>query len=258
MTDTPVALALEGKVATLTIQREKQRNTLDLDTLDLLLQHLDEIAADDAVRVVVLTGAGEKAFCAGADLSLITRWSEIQERGENPYTVLLHRLIAYPKPVIARINGPVMGGGVGVALACDLAVAADDTVIATPEVHIGLFPFMVMPLLSHHVGPKRAAEMALTGRKVPTPEAVTLGLINQAVPRAELDDAVAALATQLMKGGPGAQALGKEAVGDVLDGPLHERIDAMADHFVKGLQSPEFMAGVQAFMSKTAPPWQEE
>lgn len=258
MSDSPVALAVEGQVATLTIQREKQRNTLDLATLEGLLQHLGELAGDDGVRVVVLTGAGKKAFCAGADLSLITRWPELREAGKNPYTVLLHTLLSYPKPVVARVNGPVMGGGVGVMLACDLAFAADDVVIATPEVHIGLFPFMVMPLLSHHVGPKRAAEMALTGRRIPALEAVTLGLLNRAVPRDDLDAELAVLCDGLRRGGPGAQRLGKEAVAAVLDGPLHQRIDEMSTFFEKGLQSPEFTAGAAAFMQKQPPPWRKE
>lgn len=258
MSDEPVALTVDGRVATLTIQREKQRNTLDLDTLALLLQHLDELSSDDAVRVVVFTGAGKKAFCAGADLSLITRWPEIQERGKNPYTALLHTLLSFGKPVVARVNGPVMGGGVGVMLACDLVVAADDVVIATPEVHIGMFPFMVLPLLAHHVGPKRAAEMALTGRKIPALEAVELGLLNRAVPRDDLDAELAVFCQALMRGGPNAQALGKEAVNAVLDGPLHQRIDEMAEFFHKGLQSPEFAVGAAAFMQKQLPPWRKE
>ena len=255
MADPSVTCTIAGAVATLQIQREKSRNTLDLATIDQLTDHLQELAERDDIRAVVLTGEGRKAFCAGADLSLMTHWHEFEAKGTNPYTGLLHALLRFPKPLVARVNGHALGGGLGLVLACDVALAADDVTLGTPEVHIGLFPFMVLPLLSHHVGPKKAADLALTGRRVPAPDAVEMGIINRAVPRESLDDEVQQITDALTAGGPLAQMLGKEAVRDVLDNDLHDRIDRMARFFARGLQSEEFHEGVAAFLQKRPPKW---
>jgi len=257
MTEQAVERTIEGSVVTLTIRRQKARNTLDLATIEQLQAHLDAAATDEEVRAVVLTGEGEKAFCAGADLSLMGHWHEFEARGSNPYTDLLHAMLRFPKPLVARVAGHALGGGLGLVLACDVAIAADEVNLGTPEVHIGLFPFMVLPLLSHHIGPKKAADMALTGRKIRAPLAVEMGLINRAVPRDELEDEVALITEALTAGGPLAQMLGKEAVRDVMDTDLHDRIDRMARFFARGLQSEEFHEGVAAFLQKRPPSWRK-
>ena len=253
-----VSCTREGGVATMTIQRAKARNTLDLATLEGLHAFLEELGQDEETRVAVITGEGDKAFCAGADLSLIGSWHKFEKEGTNPYTELLHAMLRFPRPLVARVNGHALGGGLGLVLACDVAIAADDATLGTPEVHIGLFPFMVLPLLSHHIGPKKAAQMALTGQKVTASRAVDMGLINQAVPRGELDEQTDLIANALCLGGPAAQMLGKEAVRDVMDADLHDRIDRMARFFARGLQSPEFMEGIQAFLEKRPPSWKGE
>ena len=255
MTDPTVACNVDGGVVTLEIQRAKARNTLDLGTLEALVGYLDEHAERDETRAVVLTGEGTRAFCAGADLSLMAHWHEFEKAGRNPYTDLLHAMLRFPRPLVARVNGHALGGGLGLVLACDVAIAADEVTLGTPEVHIGLFPFMVLPLLSHHVGPKKAADLALTGRKVPATKAMEMGPINRAVPREDLDGEVGLITDALCAGGPLAQMLGKEAVRDVMDGGLHDRIDGMARFFARGLQSEEFHEGVAAFMQKRPPKW---
>ena len=257
MADEAVRCGIEAGIATVEIRREKSRNTLDLETLDRMHGYLGELAEDDAVRVVCLTGQGQKSFCAGADVSLMGRWHEFEESGRNPFAELLHALLRFPRPLVARVNGHALGGGLGLVLACDVAIAADDVTLGTPEVHIGMFPFMVLPLLGHHIGPKKAADMALTGRKVPAAAAVEMGLINRAVPRADLDGEVSLLCQALAAGGPLAQMLGKEAVRDVMDGDLHERIDRMAKFFTRGMKSPEFAEGVSAFLQRRPPNWRE-
>ncbi len=250
-----VSCTREGGVATMTIQRAAARNTLDLATLEGLHDYLVELGQDEKTRVAVITGEGDRAFCAGADLSLIGSWHQFEKEGKNPYTELLHAMLRFPRPLIARINGHALGGGLGLVLACDVAIAAEGITLGTPEVHIGLFPFMVLPLLSNHIGPKKAAQMALTGQKVGDAAAVEMGLINSAVPRAQFDEQVDAISSALCLGGPAAQMLGKEAVRDVMDGDLHERIDRMARFFARGLESPEFMEGVSAFLEKRPPAW---
>ncbi len=148
-----VSCTREGGVATMTIQRAAARNTLDLATLEGLHDYLVELGQDEKTRVAVITGEGDRAFCAGADLSLIGSWHQFEKEGKNPYTELLHAMLRFPRPLIARINGHALGGGLGLVLACDVAIAAEGITLGTPEVHIGLFPFMVLPLLSNHIGP---------------------------------------------------------------------------------------------------------
>ena len=258
MSEESVTCTVDGVVATVQICRPRARNTLDMATIEAVKGYLDRFAEGDEARVVVITGAGDKAFCAGADLSLMAHWPEFEARGENPYTDLLHAMLRFPRPLVARVNGHALGGGLGLVLACDVALAADDVKLGTPEVHVGLFPFMVLPLLSHHVGPKKAADLALTGRKVPAPQAVEMGIINRAVPREDLDAEVSAIAAALAAGDLLEQMLGKEAVRDVMDVGLHDRIDRMARFFARGLQSEEFAEGVSAFMQKRPPKWTEE
>jgi enoyl-CoA hydratase len=258
MSDAPVRCTIDGVVATVEICRAKARNTLDIESIELIQGYLKRFAEGDEARVVVLTGEGDKAFSAGADLSLMAHWPEYEAKGENPYTDLLHAMLRFPRPLVARVNGHALGGGLGLVLACDVALAAEDVTLGTPEVHVGLFPFMVLPLLSHHIGPKKAADMALTGRKVPAPQAVEMGIINRAVPREELDAEVSSIGAALSAGGPLAQMLGKEAVRDVMDVGLHDRIDRMARFFARGLKSEEFAEGVTAFMQKRPPKWTED
>jgi len=255
MAESTVQVQRNDRVLTLTLCREQVRNALDLETIELLRQQLAAAGRDDEVRAVVLTGAGDKAFCAGADLSLIARFKQLPPDTKNPFAELVTALLDCPKPLIGRVGGSVLGGGVALLLACDLTIAADDVVISSPEVQVGLFPFMVLPLLLHHVGPKAAAEMALTGRKISAGEAVTLGLLNRAVPRAQLDETVAATVKELLRGGPHAQARGKQALGALVRRGLAEQTEQMAEHFRRCLDDPEVEEGAAAFLQKRPPAW---
>lgn len=248
----------DGAVLTLTIDRPEARNALDAAVLTQLVDGLTAATGDTTIRVVVLTGAGDRAFCAGADLaSGLTADAGAVEQHEQ--RGLLRRLFdataALDKPLVGRINGHALAGGFGVALACDLLVAADDAQFGTPEVRVGLWPFVISALIVDHVGPKRALELMMTGQRLTAAQARDWGFVNRVVPRAELDDAVAALVAELVAGGPLAFALGRRA--------LHESRGMAPDRamaYLHGMldlavQTEDVAEGVAAFFGKREPEW---
>lgn len=253
-----VEVAREGAVATVTIARPEARNALDAATLEALASAFEELDQDPEVRVLVLTGAGDKAFCAGADLrsGLTSDPSAVdghEQRG------LLRRLFAATEalrtPLIGRINGHALAGGLGVALACDLLVAVEDATFGTPEVHVGLWPHVISAVLVQHLGPKRALEWMMTGRRYPAAEAERLGLVNRVVPRDQLDDAVAELAAELIRGAPLALALGRRSY---LDARSMDPRSAMA--YLHGMldlqvQTEDAAEGITAFLERREPVW---
>ena len=133
---------IENRVATLTINRPERRNALSAEVIDLMLAALDSAVQDNEVRVVVLAGAGGKAFCAGADLG-----GGVGGGGTSNYADLLKRLVNFPKPTVARIHGYCLAGGMGIMLACDIVVASENATFGTPEVNVGLWPSMISALI---------------------------------------------------------------------------------------------------------------
>lgn len=251
----------DGAVLTLTIDRPEARNALDEAVLDGLVGGLAEARQDDGVRVVVLTGAGDKAFCAGADLgSGITGGDDVSALEQHDARGLLRRLFeaveALDKPLVGRVNGHALAGGLGVALACDLLVAADDVTFGTPEVRVGLWPFVISALLVEHLGPKRALDLMMTGRRIDAAEAERWGLVNRVVPREELDRAVDELTATLAAGAPLALRLGRRAYHTSAGMDRH---DAMA--YLHGMldlivQTDDAREGITAFLQKRDPEWQ--
>ncbi len=158
---------IRDQAAYLTIHREARRNALSPEIVAAFGEHLDQAEADPEVRAVCITGTGEKAFCAGADLGgALGAADGAPPRAALDYAALLGRMLAYGKPLVARVNGPCLAGGMGLMLGCHLVLARDDTVFSLPEVNVGIFPMMVGALLYRNVGRKKALEMVLTGRRV--------------------------------------------------------------------------------------------
>jgi len=253
-----VRLDREGAVSTVMIDRPEARNALDGATLAALVAALTEADADDEVRVIVLTGAGDKAFCAGADLrSDVTADGGALDGHEQ--RGLLRSLFAtterLSKPLVGRVNGHALAGGLGVALACDLLVATDDATFGTPEVRVGLWPHIVSALLVEHLGPKRALEWMMTGRRYPAAEAHRLGLVNEVVPRAELDAAVGSLTAELIRGAPLALALGRRSyleARSMAPGAAMAYLHGMLDLQV---QTDDAAEGIAAFLERREPTW---
>jgi len=249
----------EGGQALLTIDRPKARNALSPQVLDGLMAALDRAEADPAARVVVLTGAGEKVFCAGGDLGQMGGEGGFlaTHDGRRAYARLLLRLQDIRKPTVARVNGHALAGGLGLVLACDLAVAAEHAEVGTPEIDVGLFPMMMMALLQRHLGRKRALEMVLTGERLPAREALSLGLLNRVVPAAELDTTVGALAGKLAGKSQAVLALGRRAFFTAEDMPLPAALEYLASQLSLNVLTEDAAEGVTAFIEKRPPKWND-
>ena len=249
----------EGGQALLTIDRPKARNALSPEVLRGLLAALERAEADPAVRVVVLTGAGEKVFCAGGDLGQLGGEGGFlaTHEGRRVYGRLLLRLQDLRKPTVARVNGHALAGGLGLVLACDLAVAAEHAELGTPEIDVGLFPMMMMALLQRHVGRKRALEMVMMGERMPAREALALGLLNRVVPAAELDTAVAGLAGKLAGKSQAVLALGRRAFFTAEGMPLPAALEYLSSQLSLNVLAEDAAEGVTAFIEKRPPKWND-
>ena len=245
---------LSGGVATVTLDRPESRNALTAELVDGLGDDLARAFADDDVRVVVLTNSGP-AFCAGADLKA-SRSADAESGGPRwDLPALLASILDGPKPVVGRIAGHCMGGGVGLAAACDISIAADDIRLGFTEVRIGVAPAIISVVCLPKMRRADALELFLTGERITAERAAGVGLITRATPRVDLDAEVSSVVTSLLAGGPGALAAAKELVVRV---PGMERDAAFAwtAAVSAGLfGSAEAAAGMAAFRDKTAPPW---
>jgi enoyl-CoA hydratase/carnithine racemase len=250
-----VRSVVDGGVLTLTIDREERRNALSAEVLDGLLRGVRETALGDDVRVVVVTGAGEKAFCAGADLAATapdaTGLEQHEARGGLRELVLAMR--ACPRPVVARVNGLCLAGGVGVALGCDVVVCADTAEWGLPEVSIGLWPFMVGALVARHVSPKRAMDLMLTGRRIDAATAYDWGLVSRVVPAADLDAAVREVCEGVAAKSPLVLRVGKAAYYATEEVALAPALEALQAQLSLLTQSHDAVEGVTAFLQKRPP-----
>ncbi|MEW5721547.1 MAG: enoyl-CoA hydratase-related protein [Thermodesulfobacteriota bacterium] len=242
-----------GRVAWLTINREARGNALNLEVIDWLGGCLDRIERDEDIRVVCLTGAGDKAFCTGADL--LTAAGGSIEEGARRYAALLERLHSFPRPLVARVNGHCLAGGLGLMLSCDLAYAVEGARFATPEVNVGLFPLMIGALIFRNAGRKKALEMVYTARRYSAAEAEAMGLITRWYPAGEFDRAVEEVLSVMAEKGPLAMSLGRRALAAVEGLELGPALDHLCDGLVKLMASEDAAEGLAAFLEKRQPRW---
>jgi enoyl-CoA hydratase/carnithine racemase len=242
---------VENNIAHFTINREKQRNALNLETISLFLEHLGQAECDDTVRAVLITGAGDRAFCSGADLGSVAQ-DQMQE-GFRSYAQLLKRLAGYPKAVVARINGDCLAGGMGLMLACDIVISRNDVKFGTPEVNVGLFPMMIGALIYRNVLRKKAMEMVLLGHKLDAEQALEIGLITRAVPQQKLDAEVDRTLKRLSAKSPIGIKLGKEAFYKMADMPFEDAIDFLSQKILAVAATEDAKEGVTAFLEKRQP-----
>ena len=252
-----VAVQLDGGVLTVTIDRPQQRNALNAQVNAGLLAALERAASDDAVRVVVVTGAGDKAFCAGADLGGLAPDAGPAQlhHGREMFAEVLQGLRRLPKPVIARVNGAALAGGFGLALGCDLAIASETATFGTPEVKVGMWPYMISAVINEHLGPKRTLDLLLSGRRLSAAEALDWGLVNRVVPAGELDAAVAETAQQLAAHSPVVLALGKQSYAAAAQMQRDDALPYLAAMLSLHLQTEDAVEGITAFIEKRAPQW---
>ncbi|MBS1148977.1 MAG: crotonase [Myxococcaceae bacterium] len=257
MDELEVTYEVQGPAARLTINREAARNALSPGVIAGLCAGLDKAEADSAVRVVVLTGTGVKAFCAGGDLGGMADGFLAGHEGRRGYGALLLKIQGCSKPTIARLNGHALAGGMGLVLASDFAIASSEAQLGLPEIDRGLFPMMLLALLQRHLGRKQALQLLLTGERVGAAEAVTLGLVNQAVAPAGLDAAVELLAGKLAGKSQAILKLGKRAFLSAEDLPLAQAIELLAANLSINVLAEDAAEGVTAFLEKRKPNWKD-
>jgi len=245
-------LERDGPVATVTINRPAVLNAMSLETLDELHRAIEALGKDDAIRVIVITGAGEKAFVAGADINELARQSPISGRehairGQQVFDRIEH----LGKPVIAALNGYTLGGGCELAMSCTLRIAADTAKLGQPEINLGLIPgYGGSQRLARLVGAGRALELMLTGQQITAQEAHRLGLVNRVVPAADLRNEVRALAVLLASKPPIAMRYIIDAVNEGLQMSLAEGLRFEATLFGLVASTEDMREGTRAFLEK--------
>jgi enoyl-CoA hydratase/carnithine racemase len=251
-----VLVERRGSVQWITINRAERRNALNEEVVRRIDEGIAAAMADRECRAIVLTGAGDKAFCAGADLAKNVQGFAFAVDFSRPrhYIVdLFKRLQECTLPVIARVNGHVMAGGFGLLCACDMAVAADDIRIGTTESRIGVTPMMILPFMLRVLPPRRLQEMCITGEQFSVQEALEWGVVNYVVPRAELDAKLDWLLARITDKSPTAIRLGKQAYHAMRDMSLRESLE-YAQAMVPVMSSTQdAKEGMAAFQEKRPP-----
>jgi enoyl-CoA hydratase/carnithine racemase len=240
--------------AFLTINREPKRNALSREMITAFLEYLERADQDKEVRAVCITGTGGKAFCSGADLA-VTLGDKGAERlsGRRNFAELLKKMVKFGKPLLARVNGPCLAGGLGLILSCDIVIARDDAFFCTPEVNVGLFPMMIGALLYRDVHRKKAMEMVLTGRRVSAREAEEMGLITRTVEPDRLDAEIQETLKLLTSKSPVGIRIGKEAFYTMDDMAFDKAVDYLCEALDRVASTEDAVEGMTAFMEKREP-----
>jgi len=255
MTYEHILVGVEDGIATITFNRPKALNALNAALLEELSKAVDEIALDDNIRVLVLTGAGDKAFVAGADINELAKLNALQGkifagRGQ----AILNKIVALPIPVIAAVNGYALGGGTEMALVCDFIYAAESASLGLPEITLGLIPgFGGTQRLARLIGPNLAKELIYTGKIIPADQALSLGIVNQVFPADSLMEKVMATARKMSTKGRVSLRAAKEAVNNGLDLDLATGLKIEQDGFALCMASEDAKEGTEAFLAKRKP-----
>jgi enoyl-CoA hydratase/carnithine racemase len=255
-----VRYEVDGGVARITIDRADRHNAMSFQVMEELGEAFELAKADDEVRVVVLTGAGERAFCAGADLSGI---------GSNAGAAMMHEARGRPaalfkalwnlgKPTIARVRGYCLAGGFGLALSCDFVVASEDSTFGAPEIDIGLWPYQITVPLIRSMPPKVALDLMLTGRKVKAPEGERMGFVSRLVPVEELDTTVDELAATLAAKSAVVTRWGRRSFYRAVDMAGEEALDYLHAMLTVATHTDDAQEGLAAFAEKRPPKWSHQ
>lgn len=252
-----VLVEVEDGVGTLTLNRPDVRNALNQTMVREIHEALAELEADPDSRAVILRGAGDKAFCAGADLKGVgERGTTLQARESfSGLARVLEQIARMRTPVIAQVHGYALAGGCGLAAGCDVVVAAEDAVFGLPEIKIGLLPLIVMAPILRSVGRKRGMLMVLGGEPVSAREAYEMGLVSRVVPRADLETTAEGLARRLAGFSPTALGLAKEAAASVGDMPYGTALGYLRELITLVALSDDAREGIAAFFEKRPPRW---
>lgn len=246
----------DGPIAKITLFNPERRNAIGPQMTSELLYALDDAHADEDVRVIVLTGEG-KAFCAGGDFAQMSGGAadgpQLPPKGD--YADLLLAMTRADKPIVARVNGHAMGGGLGLVAASTFAVAAHDAKLGTPEIDVGLFPMMIMAVLARVVPRRDLLDMMLLGRKLDAAHAARIGLVNEAVLSEDLDGAVKRITDGLVAKSPITMALGLRAFAEQDDMALADSLPMLRGKLGECLATEDAREGLMAFLEKRTPVW---
>ncbi len=250
--------AVDGPVATIALDQPETRNALSDELLGELLDAFAAAKADAAVRCVVLTSTHDRVFSAGgnlggfaADVPLIEKHLETTGR----FPALFRAIGQLGKPTLCAANGHVLAGALGLALACDLIIARDDARFGTPEINVGVFPFMIMALIYRNLGRKKTNELLLLGEQIDAHEAERIGLVNKVVPAEEFDAAVAEWAGKLASKSPLLMRLGKDAMYRQQDMAFDDALEFLRAQLSLAFSTEDIQEGVKAFFEKRDPVW---
>ncbi|MGI8460025.1 MAG: enoyl-CoA hydratase/isomerase family protein [Solirubrobacterales bacterium] len=249
--------SVDTGVATVTLNRPEQRNALSAQLLAELVDAIKAARDDDEVRAVVLTGAGEKVFCAGADLGGFAAEVPLVAKhyGSDLFLEFFRLMPRLGKPSLCAANGHVLAGGIGLALSCDLVIAKQGATFGTPEINIGAFPYMIMSIIYRNVPRKRVNEMILLGERISGEEAVEYGLANKVVPEAEFQGAVDEWAAKLASKSPVLMRLGHDAIYRQQDMALDDALEYLRSQLSLTFSTEDILEGVSAFFEKREPEW---
>lgn len=251
-----VRVEKRGSVQWLTIDRLDRRNALNPTVMEELRLGLLAASADAEIRAVVITSVGEKAFCAGADLQTnATTFAFDYSDPRVPFAKLQRTVFETDIPIVARVNGSCLAGGMGLLGLCDLAVAADSATFGLPEVKIGLFPMMILTTLKRILPPRILNELCMTGEPITAHEAQAIGLVNHVVPLAELDAKTAWLLDRITTKSPTAIRRGKYALRAVEDMTIAQTIAFTESQVPLAVMTEDFKEGLAAFNEKREPIW---
>jgi enoyl-CoA hydratase len=248
-------LAIDGHVATVTLNRPEQRNPLSAAMLRDLTAAFRWCQDEPEVRVIVLTGAGDRAFCAGADLSSFDGdMTDLERHRSRDLFVELFALMAsLGKPIVGRINGHALAGGLGLACSCDLIVSTDTATFGTPEVNVGIWPMMIQAILARNLPRKVLLEMEMLGERWTATQLQGLGLINRVVPHDQLDGAVKEIADKLAKKSPVAMRLGRDSFYRQQDMEFRAALAYLHSQFTLVTLTEDSKEGIKAFFEKREP-----
>jgi enoyl-CoA hydratase len=244
-------------VATVTLNTPDNRNALSNELLLELTDAFESARADEAVRCVVLASSHEKVFSAGASLDQFAADVPLVHKhfGTERFPRLFRTILGLGKPTICAANGHVLAGSLGVALCCDLIVAKESATFGTPEINVGVFPFMIMALIYRNVPRKKTNELLLLGERVSAEEAREMGIVNRVVAEGEFEAAVDEWATKLAAKSPVAMRLGKDAMYRQLDMPFEDALDFLRAQLSLSFSTEDIQEGVKAFFEKREPNW---
>ncbi len=257
MPEHPVRYDVEGGVATIALDDPDTRNSLSDAMLDGLVEAFELARDDDAVRCVVLTSTHDKVFSSGGNLQGFAAEVPLVHKhfGIERFPQLFKLIGGLGKPTICAANGHVLAGALGVALACDLIVAREGVRFGTPEINVGVFPFMIMALIYRNVGRKKTNELLLLGEQISAEEAERIGIVNRVVPADEFDAFVADWAGRLARKSPVLMRMGKDAMFRQQDMAFADALDFLRSQLTIAFATEDIQEGVKAFFEKREPEW---